>query len=604
VKHFVFFSKFIYILSILGLESIQIMKVLSNLVNILIRNFNVNVQENSYRHLMLIASLFVSIIGYLGFAIKSFSTDSILLFYVLLVSAILFLINLIILQKYTLIKFSSNFYIITFLLSMAYLVFDSGRSGYGYIWFYAIPIINTSILGVKRGSLFSFMFIVYLIGVFTLPDYYLCSDYNPDLKPRLIVSLFAFISLLFFREWAIELFKESRKQEEESFKFKLDYNKEVSKKLSNQIRFVSNEIIENLGKLQKNETSTRINKSLNGINESALNIINIINNVMDLSIINLDKDLNQKTYNLYVLLENVSNLFSSYKIKFNISINKNVPSVLNSNQIEIKQILYNIVEKYIIDDSEGVNEIDIYISKGIENDGQFEIKYQVVKLYTDRNNYKTHRQDCELLDLYAVEDDTKELAEIGLETISSLVNTINGRVSSTKNDYFVSVCFSQLINKNASFISLLEDEKEKSDIIFDLSNKDEYSTKKLNKMRVLLMEDNPITQKSIMFALDKLVKQLDIAENGKEGLDLFYTKKYDLILLDMKMPIIDGYEVAQRIRKLEVGANIKVPIVAVISVNSKKDIDKILKSGVDDYLEKPLKTNDLLKIVNKLLLEN
>ena len=80
------------------------------------------------------------------------------------------------------------------------------------------------------------------------------------------------------------------------------------------------------------------------------------------------------------------------------------------------------------------------------------------------------------------------------------------------------------------------------------------------------MEDNPIAQKSIVFTLDKLVKKIDIAENGKHGLDLVFRNKYDIILLDMNMPLLDGYEVTKKIRSIEVGTKIHIPIIAIISI--------------------------------------
>jgi len=119
-------------------------------------------------------------------------------------------------------------------------------------------------------------------------------------------------------------------------------------------------------------------------------------------------------------------------------------------------------------------------------------------------------------------------------------------------------------------------------------------------MRILLMEDNPIAQKSILFALDKIVKNIDMAENGKEGLELFNKHKYDLILLDMNMPIIDGYGVARKIRSIELGTKIHIPIIAIISNYLDKDIELIMQSGVDDYLNKPLKTNELIQKINSL----
>jgi CheY-like chemotaxis protein len=165
---------------------------------------------------------------------------------------------------------------------------------------------------------------------------------------------------------------------------------------------------------------------------------------------------------------------------------------------------------------------------------------------------------------------------------------------------YLSLCFNQKIVKDMHYKSETITEQSYALSSFNSQALDHLSRKRMSKMRVLLMEDNPITQKSILFALDKTVKQLDMASNGREGLDLFFKNKYDLILLDINMPVMDGYEVASRIRTLEQGLHIHIPIIAIISDYLAKDVEKIIEGGIDDFIGKPFKTADLIKKLNLL----
>ena len=126
------------------------MRILSAITNALRSFFGVTNQEWAYRQIMLIVSLIVTTLGFIGYGFIAQSTHSFLLSIILFSTAFLNVVNLILIKNSRSFKFSSYFFVIIYSLSMAYLVFDGGRSGYGYIWFYSIPVVNISILGVKR----------------------------------------------------------------------------------------------------------------------------------------------------------------------------------------------------------------------------------------------------------------------------------------------------------------------------------------------------------------------------------------------------------------------------------------------------------------------
>ena len=116
--------------------------------------------------------------------------------------------------------------------------------------------------------------------------------------------------------------------------------------------------------------------------------------------------------------------------------------------------------------------------------------------------------------------------------------------------------------------------------------------------RVLLVEDSPTNRAVVEAFLEDLPIDLEMAENGKEGLEKASEGGYDLILMDMAMPVMDGLTSASEIRKLP-GLSGKTPIVALTANAMESDRQRCLAAGMNDYLAKPLKLESLVKIVSR-----
>ena len=125
------------------------------------------------------------------------------------------------------------------------------------------------------------------------------------------------------------------------------------------------------------------------------------------------------------------------------------------------------------------------------------------------------------------------------------------------------------------------------------------------QVRILLAEDYLTNQQVALNHLRRAGYTVDLAENGEEAVAAFARQVYDLILMDMQMPVMDGYEATRQIRRLEGPACSKhrearrVPIVALTANALKGDREKCLAAGADDYIPKPLKKHDLLTMIGK-----
>ncbi|MCU0595309.1 MAG: response regulator, partial [Desulfobacterota bacterium] len=117
------------------------------------------------------------------------------------------------------------------------------------------------------------------------------------------------------------------------------------------------------------------------------------------------------------------------------------------------------------------------------------------------------------------------------------------------------------------------------------------------KLKVLLAEDNPINQTLAVRMLEKRGYRVQVAPNGKEALEIFDREEIDLILMDIQMPEMDGFEATRLIRERERGK--EVPIVAMTAHALTGDRERCLAAGMDDYVAKPIKAETLFGAIDR-----
>lgn len=122
------------------------------------------------------------------------------------------------------------------------------------------------------------------------------------------------------------------------------------------------------------------------------------------------------------------------------------------------------------------------------------------------------------------------------------------------------------------------------------------------KLSILLVEDNVLNQRIVTFSLKKYNHSVQIANNGLEALELFKSNKFDVILMDIMMPVMDGLEATLKIREHEEQNNIldKTPIIAVTANTMDNDREKCLSYGMNEFMAKPFDVEKLAMIFSEL----
>jgi len=118
---------------------------------------------------------------------------------------------------------------------------------------------------------------------------------------------------------------------------------------------------------------------------------------------------------------------------------------------------------------------------------------------------------------------------------------------------------------------------------------------------ILVAEDNLMNQELISEILEMNNQNFKIVDNGKEVLSILSEEQFDLILMDGRMPIMDGFEATRKVRIMEKGSGKHMPIIALTASALIGEKDDFLEAGMDDYIRKPLDIDELFKVINRFL---
>ena len=448
-------------------------------------------------------------------------------------------------------------------------------------------VVICILLSVKRGSLFSFLMLAvyFVIGLWLN-------------FPILTMVLFIICSL-FFLMIIGALFIINQKMEKESDNKISDIQKDAEVKnefisqLSYQIRTPLNNIVVIGNLLNDTPLNQRQKDWMETILASANNLVNVVNiiasRVSSTEIV--DTKPTYISFNLQTVLNSIVQLFVGQSEDYNIGLKPSMEAshILEGDPIQIKQIFLTLIDAII--KNKKAEKINIIISYRVrqETEQLFDVNFEI--RVSDHLNFdmENNKGNTEMLN-YAIS--------------SKLISMSGNQLNVHHDNNFTIFNFTLSLKKAREEI---RENVVQATVSVDTESTaapspHETSTVDLKEANILLVEDNLINQKIVILSIQKMVKKIDVANNGQEAVDKFNAAKYDIILMDIQMPIMDGIQATKKIREIEAEKRIiPTPIIAITANALAGDREHCLASGMDEYISKPFQVEVLItKMKNQL----
>ncbi len=329
------------------------------------------------------------------------------------------------------------------------------------------------------------------------------------------------------------------------------------------------------------------------IKRNSESLLDIINDILDFNKIESGKlDIVKEYFDLYKEMNDITELFSAKAdekdIKILLNIADDVPMICESDQLRLKQIISNILSNAIkFTNESGLIKFNISIDSlkekllfSIEDNGigiSEKYKNNIFKAFT--------QEDESITKIYGG-------TGLGLNISYKLVRLLDSQLKVRSqlgkgSEFYFSLPLVYVDNIDKKLKEIIP----QMDIYKDFTDK-----------HILLVEDNKSNQMFMKIILNSMKLDVEIAQNGAKAVEMFKKKKYDLILMDENMPILNGIEATKQIVEIEKEKNLKhTPIVALTANALKGDRDRFLAAGMDEYLTKPLDNKKLLETLQLLL---
>ena len=429
------------------------------------------------------------------------------------------------------------------------------------------------------------------IGIITL------SSAKPNRFNDSHVSILNFVAILFSNVYLNLLFKKDQEDKQEKL---LNYIEEIKKtkklqerflaNLSHEIRTPLNTIIGISNILKQSPYVKKEKDSIKILSISAENLKGLINDILDFSKIEANElKLEMDTVSIKEMIENA---IFSFKEKINLknleikSIYDSKLNLLQSDKIKLNQVILNILSNAIKFTENGKISLSVKVLKDTINTQKIAI---VIK---DTGIGITKEKIGIIFEPFQQEDITITRkyggTGLGLSLSKNIINLLGGEldVKSTKNKG--SAFKIEIELKKATNITKNKKVLPKKEIP-DLLNQNPH---------ILLVEDDDLN----IFLIKKLSNlwgtKIDIAKNGKKAIEVLQKKSFDLILMDVQMPVMDGFKATNYIRE---NLKLHTPIIGLTANAVKTDQQKCLNAGMTEYITKPFDADNLKQKISELI---
>ncbi|GMN11472.1 hybrid sensor histidine kinase/response regulator [Croceitalea sp. MTPC9] len=368
--------------------------------------------------------------------------------------------------------------------------------------------------------------------------------------------------------------------------------------ISHELRTPLNLIMGMTSSLQNDNGDGNLNEKYRHIMNSSENLLGYIDDILDFTVIEKgEQELKENNFNLEDLVSRVAKInakkAAAKNLEFNYKIAENLPKEIVGDKSKIAQIMNNLLDNAIKFTTSG--QVDFKVRYNQKKDAGFVLEFLIADTGIGISEEKMSTMYESFTKKSFVDNRKFSGLGLGLFVAKKYVELHNGTISIKNNTTLNGVTCKVSLNlkENKKHIEM-ETSKELNSASFDLNN-----------ASILLVEDNKMNQEVIKLLVKKWKNvSLTIANHGEEAIRILGKNTFDLILMDLQMPIMDGFEATEMIRSGNAPCQSNIPIVVITADCTSESKERILGLDVNDFMTKPIKSALLFQKIQGNLFKN